>query len=332
MKKAIFIGKSSIDYMSIYKETAVQKISQYTQLDTQVLSKEELSEYNTTDVAYIFSSWGMPSFTEDEIKSYFPNLKAVFYAAGSVQGFAREFLRCGVKVFSAWQANAVPVAEYTVSQIILANKGFYQSSTLCKREEREKALEYCSHFTGNYSAKIGILGAGMIGKNVISLLKPFSLEVYVFDPFLPQQKADELGVRLTDLEDIFSSCDVISNHLANNKNTVGMLNYQHFSCMKDYAVFINTGRGAQVAENDLVRALREKPTKTAVLDVTMPEPPEAGHDFYTMENVFLTPHIAGSMNNEVQRMGAYMADEFCRYFNHQETKYQVTVKMLETMA
>ena len=68
--------------------------------------------------------------TEDQIAEYFPNLKAVFYGAGSVQGFARPFLKSGVKVFSAWAANAVPVAEYTLSQILLANKGFFQTSTL----------------------------------------------------------------------------------------------------------------------------------------------------------------------------------------------------------
>lgn len=77
------------------------------------------------DTEFVFSTWGIPVFTEEEIKEYLPSLKAVFYGAGSVQKFARPFLNCGVKVFSAWAANAVPVAEYTVAQIILANKGFF---------------------------------------------------------------------------------------------------------------------------------------------------------------------------------------------------------------
>ena len=63
--------------------------------------------------------------TEEQIAEYLPSLKAVFYAAGSVQAFARPFLNRGIQVFSAWAANAVPVAEYTVAQIILAGKGFY---------------------------------------------------------------------------------------------------------------------------------------------------------------------------------------------------------------
>ena len=77
------------------------------------------------DVNCIFSTWGMPVMTEEEISTYFPALKCVFYGAGSVQRFARPFLHCGVRVFSAWGANAIPVAEYTAAQIVLATKGYF---------------------------------------------------------------------------------------------------------------------------------------------------------------------------------------------------------------
>lgn len=70
----------------------------------------------------------MPAFTEDEIRENLPSLEGIFYALGSVQRFARPFLKCGVKVFSAWTANAVPVAEYTTAQILLANKGFFTAA------------------------------------------------------------------------------------------------------------------------------------------------------------------------------------------------------------
>ena len=111
-----------------------------------------------------------------------------------------------------------------------------------------------------------------------------------------------------------------------------MLGYALFSRMQPYATFLNTGRGAQVCEDDLVRALREVPTRTAVLDVTFPEPPEAGHPFYTLPNVVLTPHLAGSMQNEVARMGEYMADECERVLSGAPARWQVTAAMLETMA
>ena len=89
------------------------------------------------DVTELFSTWGMPVFSEEEIRRCFPRLECVFYAAGSVQSFARPFLNCGVKVISAWAANAIPVAEFTVAEIILANKGFYRQSRLMKSGEHK---------------------------------------------------------------------------------------------------------------------------------------------------------------------------------------------------
>ena len=80
------------------------------------------------------------------------------------------------------------------------------------------------------------------------------------------------------------------------------------------------------------RILSERPDLTAILDVTDPEPSPAGHAFYTLQNCILTPHIAGSIGNEVWRMSAYMADEFARYQKGEPAQYEVTESMLATMA
>lgn len=284
------------------------------------------------DTEYIFSTWGMPAFTEEEIKKYLPALKAVFYGAGTVQAFARPFLNCGVRVFSAWAANAVPVAEYTVAQIILANKGFFSSSRLAKAWKREEARNNHGSYTGNYDTKVGIIGAGMIGKLVIGMLKAYCLEVLVFDPFLPDDKADELGVKKVSLETVFKECSVVSNHLANNEQTKGMLDGKLFESMLPYSTFINTGRGAQVVEDDLIRVLNERPDVTALLDVTFPEPPKKDSELYTLENCILTPHIAGSSGNEVRRMGEYIMAEYESFIGNKPCKYEVTLEMLKTMA
>ena len=283
-------------------------------------------------VHFIFSTWGMFSLSKKQIQSYFPNLKAVFYAAGSVQLFAKPFLECGVKVFSAYAANGVPVAEYTIAQMILAGKGYFQSERLYKTKGNKEAHQYMRLMPGNYGEKIGILGAGMIGKLVIEGLKSFRYEILVFDPFLSDEKAKQLGVRKCGLKTIFRECLIISNHLANNEQTKGMMTYEHFSLMRSNAALINTGRGAQLVEADLVQALKEVPTRTAVLDVTDPEPVEAGHPFYEMHNVFLTPHIAGSIGDEVARMGQYMFEEWLALTSNKPCKYEVTMEMLDTMA
>lgn len=335
MKHAVFLGSQErVDY--VYAQDVLDRLHNELIFETdRVLGKRELEEYREilARADYVFSTWGMPAFTREEIREYLPNVKAVFYGAGSVQHFARPFIEEGVAVFSAWAANGVPVAEYTFAQIILATKGFFQRlHRQCDGAEWANKHPAVS-FPGNYEIKVGIIGAGMIGRMVIERLKTLDkVEILVSDPFLSDEKAAAMGVTKCDLDTVFAECDVISNHTANNPQTVGMMNKRHFGAMKPHAVFINTGRGAQVVENDMIEALREVPTRAAVLDVTFPEPPEADSPLYTLENVFLTPHIAGSLGNEVHRMAEYMYDEYRAFDAGEPTKYHVTMQMLETMA
>ena len=332
--KAIFLCEKTDKIFSVFTDETVSELQKLTDIEKKVYIKEEVLRDPAlfSDIAFIFSTWGMPEFTEDEIKLCFPSLKCVFYGAGSVQKFARPFLACGVKIFSAWAANAVPVAEFTVAQIILANKGYSLTNRLYHAEGRKSAGAAFKKCNGNYGETVGIIGAGMIGKLVIGMLKQYNLKVIVFDPFLSDEKADELGVEKCELGELFARAFVVSNHLANNEQTKGMLHYDHFCRMRENAVLINTGRGAQVVEDDLVRVLRERPDLTALLDVTYPEPPADDHPFYTLPNCLLTPHIAGSAGDEVARMGEYMLDEYRAFLNGESCKYEVSMKMLETMA
>lgn len=323
--------KNNLNY--VYSNSVINTLKEKG-FDGNCYNKEEVLQNKSLfeDTKYIFSTWGMPTFTKEEIKAYFPSLECVFYGAGTVQTFARPFLECGIKVFSAWAANAVPVAEYTVAQIVLANKGFFITSALMKKGEYINAREVYAKQIGNFGAKVGIIGAGMIGKLVINMLKNYNLEVLVFDPFLPDEKAKELGVKKVSLPVLFKECQVVSNHLANNEQTKGMLDARLFESMLPYATFINTGRGAQVEEADLIKVLKERPDLTALLDVTFPEPPESDSEFYTLPNCILTPHIAGSTGNEVRRMGEYIKEEYKKFIQNEPCKYEVTLEMLKTMA
>lgn len=321
----------------VYPAQTLEALGREAGLDPRVITKEQLLAQPElgADAEYIFTTWGMPVMTEKEIDRYLPKLKALFYGAGSVQFFARPFLNRGIRVFSAWAANAVPVAEYTVAQIILANTGYFQGCTLYTEapDRRVRSRQHTVPFPGNYDCSVGLIGAGMIGSMVAERLKAFQLKVLVFDPFLSDERAAQLGVEKASLERIFTECQTISNHLANNAQTVNMLNYDRcFGRMLPNATFLNTGRGAQVVEADLCRALRECPDRTAVLDVTWPEPPETDSEFYRLPNVFLTPHIAGSKGFEVRRMSLYMLEEFRRMINGEPTRWEVSLKMLETMA
>ena len=201
-----------------------------------------------------------------------------------------------------------------------------------KKGNREAGKAMKNGYPGNYGENVGIIGVGMIGSQVAERLKAYKLNVLAFDPFLSDERAKELGIKKATLDELFSSCRVVSNHMANNEQTKGMLDYKYFSKMLPYSTFINTGRGAQIVEADLVRVLEERPDITAILDVTYPEPPAESHAFYTLPNCFLTPHIAGSLMNETHRMAEYIIEEYNRFISGEPCRYEVSEKMLETMA
>ncbi len=333
MMTALFVTGRPFNIPAVYYEEMQQRLarelcflSPLTSMDALEKRRDELK-----NVDYIFSTWGMLRLTKEQITEYFPNLKSVFYAAGTVQYFARPFLELGISVHSAWRANGVPVAEVTVSQIILSCKGFFRRRVRARSEWSNRDPDHL--YPGNYRTRVGILGAGMIGSRVIELLRPYDFEVLVYDPFLSEERAAKMGVRKTSMEEIFESCHVISNHIANLPETVGIIRRDLIARMKDNAVFINTGRAAQVDMEALVDEMRSHPNRLALLDVTDPEePPREESPLYTLDNIFLTPHIAGSIGYETYRMADFMYEEYRAVREGRAPAHAVSLAMLETMA
>ncbi|MCL2814800.1 MAG: hypothetical protein FWD23_09395 [Oscillospiraceae bacterium] len=300
----------------------------------EIINSENIEQYKdqAKQCKYIFSTWGMvPGLSE-----YFENCEVVFYGAGSVQYFAREYLEKGIKVSSSWVANGIPVAEVALSKIILACKGHFKIMGKLKSKKDWAATRkiITENYRGNYNQKIGILGAGTVGGRVMEYLKRLEInaEILVYDPYYSEQKAALAKVKKASLEEIFSSCTVISCHVANLPSTQKMINKSHFGLMQNYATFINTGRGAQIVEDDLIEAAKNDPTLTVLLDVSDPEPPEDQSELYELENIILTPHIAGCTGDEILRMAEYMYNEYKLYESENRLAYEVTPAMLEYMA
>ncbi len=329
---AIYFSDWKHDLKRVYAPSVSERLARAFDLPPDFYGSDDLGRVDFSNVRYIFTTWGMPALGEAQIRTFFPNLECVFFAAGSVRYFAESFIKRGIKLFSAWHVNALPVAEYAVAQIVLANKGFYALTKLAKRDYAAALIER-NRFVGNYDACVGILGDGAVGGEVIRrLVKDYKLNVYVYSITMRESEAKEKGVHLASLPEIFEKCDVISNHLADNAQTKKMINAALLQKMKPYSTLINTGRGAQIDEDALVAALERDRTITAVLDVTSPEPPVAGSKLYALPNVILTPHIAGSNGNEVRRMAEYIATAAEHYLKGEPTECEVTPQMLEHMA
>jgi phosphoglycerate dehydrogenase-like enzyme len=281
------------------------------------------------DVEVILSGWDMPTMDEAFLAAA-PNLKAVFYGAGSIKKIVTDaFWARGIPITSAYAANAVPVIEYTLAQILLSLKRtWYYMFAIREQKQYVPRLP----MPGAYGSTVGLISLGMIGSGVACKLQQFDVRVIAYDPFITLDRAAALGVELCSLEDIFRRADVVSLHAPWLDETVGMIHGAHFASMKPDATFINTARGAIVREDEMIRVLQDRPDLWAILDVTYPEPPAPGSPLYSLPNVVLTPHIAGSLDNECRRMGRLAVEELRKFVNGEALQWEIGREQAAIMA
>jgi phosphoglycerate dehydrogenase-like enzyme len=330
LKKAAFLNNDPDRLNRVFADDRRQRIESMVELYPATVSESDFQDHieQLQDLQVIFSTWGMVKLGPYELDQL-PALEAIFYAAGSVQSFARPILERNILLVSTWAANAAPVAEFALAQILLSCKGYFRCADRCTTPAGWKDVP---HGPGAFGESVGLIGMGMVGRRVAQLLKPFDLKVVVHDPYLSDADAAELGVEPLSLEELFARALVVSNHLPDLSTTRGMLNAALFASMREGSTFINTGRGAQVVETELVEVLERRPDLTALLDVTFPEPPAEGSPLFSLPNLGLSPHIAGSKGDEIVRQADYAIAEFERWLAGEPLKYQVTLEMLETMA
>jgi len=294
--------------------------------------REELSAQagELAQVEAAWSTWGMPALTEADL-AHLPRLKAVFYAAGTVRAFAPVLLARGIIVCSAWRANALPVAEFAVAHILLALKQTLPQARAV-RAARDWAAPARPPITGSYGATVGLIALGAAGRRVVELLRNFDVRVIAYDPGPGAEAAAGLGVEMVSLDDLFRRADVVSLHAPWLPQTEGMIGGAQLALLRPHATFINTARGAVVREEEMIEVLRRRPDVQAVLDVVHPEPPARSSALFDLPNVLLTPHIAGSAGNEVQRLADWMIEEGGRWIAGRPLRHAVTPALLAGMA
>lgn len=315
----------------IYGPTQRSAIAQLVELYAPPQTAQSIAADPTIlhEAEIIFSGWGMPRMDEAFLV-HTPNLKAVFYGAGSIKACTTDaFWARNIPITSSYAANAVPVAEFTLAQILLCLKQTWQYAFALKRDQAYGAT---FPLAGAYGSTVGIISLGMIGRLVCRHLQRFDVQVIAYDPFVNTADAAALGVELCPLDEIFQRADVVSLHTPWLPETVGLITGAHLAAMKTGATFINTARGAVVREAELITVLQQRPDLLAVLDVTYPEPPVAGSPLYTLPNVVLTPHIAGSLGAEGQRMGQLVVAELQRFLAGEPLQWAISQEQAAVMA
>ncbi|UXS35013.1 hydroxyacid dehydrogenase [Agrobacterium tumefaciens] len=314
---------------------ALERLSQSVEiLDTRCIrdfhdpsAKEQLAR---TDI--LLTGWGCPDIGAREL-ALMPELRLISHAAGTVKYFlSQAVFERGVTVCSAAEANAQPVAEFTLAMILLSGKRTFGFRRLYVEDRgRDNVDRLQSQAIGNLGLTVGIVGASRIGRRVINLLKPFDLDLVLFDPFLNVTEAQKLGVHLVSLDELMLVSDVISLHAPSLPQTRHMIGADALARMKDGATLINTARGALVDEEALLAELKTGRIE-AVIDVTDPEVPPQNSPFYSLPNVFLTPHIAGAVGLERARLGNMAIAEIERFCRAEPLQQQIRPEHLELIA
>jgi len=246
---------------------------------------------------------------DDRLLDRAPRLRAIVHAAGTLRPIVDESVYDrGIALSSQASANALPVAEYTLATILLELKGVPVAAAAYARARAEVDVDALLADHGNYQRRVGIISASTIGRRVIELLRPFDLEVVVFDPYLDDAAAHALGVQRLPLDELLRTSDLVSLHAPLLTETAGMVGATELALLRDGSVFVNTARGKLVDEEALVRELRSGRIR-AVIDVTDPEVPEPGSALWDIENLTLTPHVAGSRGRELLRIGTQAVEE-----------------------
>ena len=279
------------------------------------------------DIDIILSGWGGPRMDRDILEAA-PKLKAIFYGAGSVRGIVTpEFWKANIPITSACAMNAIPVAEYTLSQILFCLKlGWQHNQVRGSRTSPPLPVH------GAYRSTIGLISLGTIAKLVRKLLRYHDIEVLVYDPYVDEQTANQWGVERVTLEALFQRSAVVSLHTPDLPETKGMIRREHFEALPKWASFINTARSATVCHTELCDVLENRPDLWAVLDVTEDASEDEYQRLVNLGNVTITPHIAGSLGPECQRMGQLMIDELRRFLNGDPLEFQITEEQARIMA
>ncbi|MBT2441511.1 hydroxyacid dehydrogenase [Streptomyces sp. ISL-36] len=260
----------------------------------------------------LLTCWGAPPLTA-AVLDRAPRLRAVVHAAGSVKHHITDACwERGIAVTSAAAANALPVAEYTLAAILFAGKRVLHSAQRYGQVRADHAWTAESEAWGNYRRTVGLIGASRIGRRVIELLRPFDFEVLLYDPYVEAAEARAMGVEPVGLDALCARSSIVSVHAPQLPSTDRMIGAPQLALMPDGATLVNTSRGSLIDEEALLPHL-VRGRLHAVLDVTDPELPAPDSPLYELPNVLLTPHVAGSLGNELHRMADQALEEVERY-------------------
>lgn len=281
----------------------------------------------------LVTGWGTPALAVP-LQTWSPEtspLRLLAHTAGSIHHLVqRETVQRGLLVAHANESLAEAVAEFTFVAFIAMRRQMFLCAERFKNHQPAPGFEVMNELPGSV---IGIIGASAIGRRVMEMLRPWRVQVLLYDPYASPEIALAYGAeRVGDLTELFRRSDIVSLHAPITPETIGMLRGEHFAAMKDGALFVNTARGRLVDHEALLAELQNGRI-WAMLDVTDPtEPLPPDSPFFALENCVVIPHQAGNSIQARLRQGKYVAEDILNYLAGQPLRFPVPPEKMAIMA
>ncbi len=265
------------------------------------------------------TGWGTSRFDDDVLENA-DKLKIIAHTGGTVAPIISDKLYdMGVCVLSGNDVYARSVAESVVAYALCSLRDILNYNKMMK----EKGWRDVSFFNeGLLDQTVGLIGFGAIARYAVELLKPFNVKIKVYSTHMTKETSDELGVELASIEEIVSTCKVISVHSAATPETHHQLNKDLLSKIKDGAVLINTARGMVIDEGALTDELMTGRFK-AVLDVFEVEPLPMDSKLRDLDNVLLIPHMGGPTIDQREVVTLRLIEEINNFFANKKLKMNI---------
>ena len=235
----------------------------------------------------------------------------------------------GIRTVDTTQGSSYPVAEWALALILISlrNAGASFRSILAGDASQPAHDESGFPRRELTGSRVGLIGCGHIGRRLVRYLRPFEVDIRVYDPYLASEIPDAIGVVKTSLENVLSKSDVIVCLAPLTPATQGMIGQRELKMIPSDSVFVNVSRGA-VVDSDALIARLKRGDIVAGLDVFDPEPIPPDSEIIGLPNVFLTPHIASATQPTRQRFFTLMVDELERFFQGDEPLFELTPRSL----
>lgn len=287
--------------------------------DDRTLTEEEKSEW-LREMEGLVTGWGDSGLTEANIAAA-KNLRIIGLIGASVKKISPgAALDRGIIICNTAPALGDSVAEFSLTLILCLLKQILPLDQEVKKGGWRPNIPPGQDLTGK---TVGLVGCGTIGKKLVELLQPFQCQILVYDPYLPAEDADRLGVSLLSLEELLQRSEVITLHAGMTQETYHLIGKEQLDLIQEGAILVNTARGNLLDEQALTAKLKEGKI-WAALDVFAPEPPPADSELRKLPNVILTPHSAAVTQDTFYRVGMSVATDLQLFFSGQQPLHQLT--------